>query len=671
MLRNSSQRLFVLSLLVLFFELTIIRWTAANVYYVGYFTNFVLLACFLGIGLGCMGRHWKLNAFRAFPYLAAAFVGLVLLFRPEVSIDLEGELHFQDEIRGIIAPMWVILPILFLYVTVLFASLARPLSELFRSLPPLRAYTINICGSLAGILAYTAVAFARMPPAIWFAASMVLYFLVSEEKEKRWRRWQAVAMAVCVLLSSHDLMAYLYGQVYWSPYYRIRLNPHERDGQQIGFEIRVNGIGHQLMLPPDVKLIGKMYHTPYQVFSSGEPFEDTLFIGAGSGSDIAVALTYGVKHIDAVEIDPVIAELGEAFHPTEPYQDPRVVSIINDGRAFLQSTDKKYDMVCFALPDSLTLVSGYSSLRLENYLFTRECFQTVREHLRENGVFVLYNYYREEWYIQKLARMLREVFKEEPIVYVWKREKLLPAVLMVGPRLKELPAGARAPFDYGDLQLETATDDWPFTYLQKRSIPTQYFIMFGLLVPFGLGAVHFARSKGEGAHRFYFHFFFMGAGFFLLEAKSLVQFALLFGSTWLVNSLVFFAILVAVLLANLIVSKVRFKRFWPLGAALFAAVGINFILPLESLLFDNWLLRYVVASAVIFSPIFFANLLFSRFFRDTKAADLGFAANLLGTLAGGLMEYSSLLVGYRHLMLFVGLFYALALLTAPWKDLGE
>ena len=54
-----------------------------------------------------------------------------------------------------------------------------------------------------------------------------------------------------------------------------------------------------------------------------------------------------------------------------------------------------------------------------------------------------------------------------------------------------------------------------------------------------------------------------------------------------------------------------------------------------------------------------------------KAADLGFAANLLGTLAGGLMEYSSLLVGYRHLMLFVGLFYALALLTAPWKDLGE
>ena len=107
------------------------------------------------------------------------------------------------------------------------------------------------------------------------------------------------------------------------------------------------------------------------------------------------------------------------------------------------------------------------------------------------------------------------------------------------------------------------------------------------------------------------------------------------------------------------------------GSADVAVLGINFILPLESLLFDNWLLRYVVASAVIFSPIFFANLLFSRFFRDTKAADLGFAANLLGTLAGGLMEYSSLLVGYRHLMLFVGLFYALALLTAPWKDLGE
>jgi len=80
-------------------------------------------------------------------------------------------------------------------------------------------------------------------------------------------------------------------------------------------------------------------------------------------------------------------------------------------------------------------------------------------------------------------------------------------------------------------------------------------------------------------------------------------------------------------------------------------------------------LRYLVASAVIFSPIFCANLLFSRFFRDTKAADLGFAANLFGAMSGGILEYGSLVLGYRRLMLLVGAFYALTLLTAPLKEM--
>jgi hypothetical protein len=267
--------------------------------------------------------------------------------------------------------------------------------------------------------------------------------------------------------------------------------------------------------------------------------------------------------------------------------------------------------------------------------------------------------------------MLKEVFKHDPAVYMWPQEDMLPAVMMVGPGLKQLAPEKRVPFDFGTQELAPATDDWPFTYLERPSIPVQYFIMFALLAPLCLVAIRLCRPKAEGRPKFHFHFFFMGAGFFLLEAKSLVQFSLLFGSTWIVNSLVFFAILVAVLLANLIVARFEFRKTWPLAVALFITVIANFILPLDALLFENVVLRYLVASAVIFSPIFCANLLFSRFFRDTKAADLGFAANLFGAMSGGILEYGSLIMGYRRLMLLVGVFYALTLLTAPWKEIRK
>ncbi len=112
--------------------------------------------------------------------------------------------------------------------------------------------------------------------------------------------------------------------------------------------------------------------------SDRNPLNDVLIVGAGSGTDVAIALAQGAGHIDAVEIDPRIQQIGAEGHPEHPYDDPRVTVHIDDARAYLERAKQQYDLILFALPDSLTLVSGQSSLRLESYLFTSQAMQPAR-----------------------------------------------------------------------------------------------------------------------------------------------------------------------------------------------------------------------------------------------------------------------------------------------------
>jgi hypothetical protein len=74
---------------------------------------------------------------------------------------------------------------------------------------------------------------------------------------------------------------------------------------------------------------------------------------------------------------------------------------------------------------------------------------------------------------------------------------------------------------------------------------------------------------------------------------------------------------------------------------------------------------------VAFLPVFLANLVFAGSFKLTgRAADIAFASNLLGAMAGGMLEYTALMFGYRHLLLFVMAFYVVsALLLRPPREL--
>jgi hypothetical protein len=148
----------------------------------------------------------------------------------------------------------------------------------------------------------------------------------------------------------------------------------------------------------------------------------------------------------------------------------------------------------------------------------------------------------------------------------------------------------------------------------------------------------------------------------LLETRSLVTFSLLFGSTWLVNSLVFFAILCSVMLAVFLSSRFPVRPSIPLYALLVAALVLAYVLPADAFLsIDSPALRYTLASLVAFLPVFLANLVFAGSFKGTgPSADVAFASNLIGIMVGGMLEYTSLLIGYQHLLLLVIGFYLLS-----------
>ncbi len=81
---NPKIRLTALSFLMLFLELALIRWLGENIVFLSYFTNFVLLGSFLGIGLGFLLSERR----SFFHWLPAALFGLIafgLVFPVDVS----------------------------------------------------------------------------------------------------------------------------------------------------------------------------------------------------------------------------------------------------------------------------------------------------------------------------------------------------------------------------------------------------------------------------------------------------------------------------------------------------------------------------------------------------------------------------------------------------------
>jgi hypothetical protein len=151
----------------------------------------------------------------------------------------------------------------------------------------------------------------------------------------------------------------------------------------------------------------------------------------------------------------------------------------------------------------------------------------------------------------------------------------------------------------------------------------------------------------------------------LLETKSIIQFALLWGSTWVVASLAIVSVLMMAMAATWVVSRMEITRPWLVGAVLLTLLAISYAVPVGRLALDSLGAESAVYALLMFSPILCAGLLFGSALKRTADIPAAYGANLLGAMVGGVAEYLSLVTGFQMLLLVVAACYLAALATRP------
>ena len=667
--------LFLISFLALFFEMLCIRWIPTNIKIFAYFTNIILISCFLGLGIGvARAGENSLKRMRYFPYLLAILVFIVALcggagLIPSLASN-EDVLWsgFSDKTEH--GPInYIVLLIIFSINTLTFIPLGEVVGKLMTNFRPIPAYSINIVGSIFGVVVFAFISLFNLEPIYWFGLGFLgsLFFI---RNKKIFPMLPILGCIAFVLLLSVSIDSIDGQKTYWSPYYKIKVFPMETLGneQVNGFRLMTDDITFQMAIDLSKNFTKNsslysyklLYDMPYMF---NEP-EDVLIIGSGAGDDVSAALrNKNVESVDAVEIDPVILDIGTRMHPEKPYENEKVKAYVDDARSFIRKTDNKYDLIVFGFLDSHLLFSSMSNVRLDNYVYTIENFEEVKKHLKEGGAVAVSFTVRRDWVAGRLFRMLKEVFGESPLAYSTHSDAIGDTLFVVGPGIKGNNPTGLEPINTAiySSEIDPSTDDWPYLYMQEKTIPENYLKTLSLLLVLSIGLIIvFLPGKIKNLN---VHFFFLGSAFMLIEVKSITEIALLFGSTWVVSSIVISAILVMILFANYYVNSFKTKRIEFYYSLLFLSLIFNYLFPVNSFVFLGFLPKLTLSSFFVSIPLLFAGIIFAKSFRNTKNIPTAFGSNLIGAIVGGIFEYASLAYGLKSLYIVAILMYFISLIS--------
>ncbi|MFO0900210.1 MAG: methyltransferase domain-containing protein [Pirellulales bacterium] len=698
--RNTSLALFAVSVLGLFLELMLIRWVGTEIRIFAYLQNTVLIVCFLGLGLGCLTCRRPVQMQRGLLALLALAVILavpacraVMAKITDLLSVLGDFLIWENAIsQGAATTLLRVsmgLALTFVLMALLwevFVPLGRVLGRLIDDHPrTIWAYSVNVAGSLAGIWLFVALSAWSLAPWIWLAVAAALLALFVDADRRRWPELALLCSLPAIGLLAGNNPGAL--ETRWSPYQKLELVAD--GGRNFAFPgqvITVNNAGYQAMIDLAPEAVARNPKIPpeergwsqYDLPTRFAPrAEDVLIVGAGSGNDVAGVLRGDAQRVVAVEIDPVIIEMGRANHPERPYNSPKVQVVNDDARSYFATTDRKFDLIVFGLLDSHT-TTAMTNARLDHYVYTRESLERAKSLLKPGGVMVLSFEAQKLFIADRMARCLRDVFGAAPLAFripsgpsgwggtffVVGQGDRAAARLAADPALAQQVAAWQAASPL-ELTYSTGitTDDWPYIYLERPSVPTLYLLLGGLLAAL---LVYSRRRLGPGlfaglGDRAGWTFFFMGAAFLLLEVQNISKASVALGNTWLVNAVIISGVLVMILLSNLAAACLPSVPRVLAGALLLGScLGLYFV---DLASFGGWPFwaKSLAVGGLATLPMFFAGLLFIDLFRQAENKHAALGANLLGSLAGGLLQSVTFLVGIKALLLVTAGLYVVAL----------
>jgi spermidine synthase len=696
--------LFLISVLGLFLELLLIRWIGTEVNLFAYLQNTILVVCFMGLAMGCMTCRQPivlrnglipllvLVLLLSIPLTNGALRQVSLLLRTMDELQpLEIVTMTNSDRAAFAVPIGLAITfgIMFL-VWQIFVPIGRILGCLLDDHPnPIEAYSFNIFGSLVGIWAFVLLGIGYHPPHMWFliVVALTLGFLGSRIEHRRTNLILLLLIVGGSWLGGADRKPL---EILWSPYQKLVLNRSDPiEYPSFRYFVTVNNSWFQgiqdlslkvtrsqpTLYPPEEEGLSQ-YDIPFHLHPGANK---VLVVGAGTGNDVAGALRQNVKQITAVEIDPGIIALGKSYHPERPYASSNVQIVNDDARAFFVNTTEHYDVICFGLLDSHT-TTAMTNARLDHYVYTKESLEMARSRLADGGIITLSFAAHRFFVADRIAATLREVFGEAPMAFripgsIWG----YGGVMFVAGDMKSVGERIEAqqklkgliakwtqqnplPFSF---TTKITTDDWPYLYLEKPWIPLLYYFLALMLLAlffytrrrFGLAEV---TRDWSAAH---WHFFFLGAGFLLLEVQNISKAAAVLGNTWQVNAVIISGILIMILFANLITAI--FPRM-PLTLAYLGLFGTCFLLyslDLFEFTYLPYFARAVAIGGLSALPILFSGIVFIRSFAETADKHHAMGANLLGSLVGGLLQSMTFVTGIKALLLIVGALYLLSALS--------
>ena len=684
--KTKIRSIVLVTMLSLLLELVLIRWLASVFPVFSFYKNFTMLACFLGLGAGYAVAERKPCAPALVLPMLALFVGAITLLRYDTGIGYQifsvGWLSTFD------LPVYFLLGASFILCACICYPVGQLCGKLLHSSNSLNAYGLNLMGSILGVVALFVMSLYWLPPVIWFGAmgGIMLLFVLSHDD------FLPVGIAsFCVLLAILAWPVQPETQRIYSPYQLLERNA-KADGLM---QILSGGSYYQKVYNfADSKrglesgadrYVRAYYEFPYNFNKTPER---VAIVGSGSGNDVATALRMGAAHVDAIEIDPAIAFLGTKYHPERPYDDPRVTLSINDARNFFRTADQKYDLIVYGVLDSHTALSHASSLRVDSYVYTREGIAEAFRLLKPDGVLSISFTLVNDALGFKLSKILRDLpgaGKPLAVRVLYDSSRTTAFVVKKGQAVTMPDANAFASIGFSDVsnyfaqpypESAVPTDDWPFFYMVERAYPFTYMIALGMILLLSYFFVRKTIGFSDPIDRNYLPFFFLGAGFMLVETKAITELGLHLGGTWLVIAAAIMLVLIMAFLANLIVTRAARRLAGPAYLGLFVSLLVGYGLATShgQWMFGPPVVQLMLSCFVLTIPLFFAGIIFSSLIGEAKInISTAFSYNLMGALFGGVMEYNSMYFGFAFLYLLALGFYSLAWVfsrksgTFSWK----